>query len=61
MSPHEGSLRGWNHKDWGDQVRVEGLECGEVTELRVTQDAKGDDQIRAIAPKHPAFEVLPVQ
>jgi protease I len=23
VSPHEGSLRGWNHKEWGDQVRVD--------------------------------------
>jgi protease I len=23
VSPREGSLRGWNHKEWGDQVRVD--------------------------------------
>jgi phospholipid/cholesterol/gamma-HCH transport system substrate-binding protein len=31
----------------GDQVRVEGLECGEVSHLAIVQDTKGDDRIRA--------------
>ena len=34
VSPHEGEIRGWNHKDWGENVRVSTtIEAADATKL----------------------------
>ncbi len=51
VSPHEGEIRGWNHKDWGENVRVsttiEAADVDVYDALMLPGGVMNPDQLRA--------------